>query len=153
MGTRNLILCALICVMIVAVFSALFTFIGMLCTNKMVTSIAAIILFLVLILLAPLVEELIRDDEWNRTHAYGDDGTGMIHMMEIPTPDYVRGFGREALDFAMEALPTGQAWQIWVTNTGKPDLYNLCGKMMLSALVTLVFTAAGIFVFGKKDIK
>ena len=89
---------------------------------------------------------------------YITDANGEFSAVEtVPNPGYVEGAARKAMETSLEILPSGQATVIVSTLSYGDEPVEEAGTlykwMGYSALFAAAFTAAGIGVFRKKDIK
>lgn len=136
----------LVSILCTAAYAAIFTLIGMLCSNKAVSAVWSILLFLGLLVLAfNLYYSLAEPEAVNGVIITAE---GMQMGDPKPNPRYLTGFKREAYQFAMDFLPTGQCVQIEEQTVVHPI------RMILSSLgITLAATLGGIAAFEKKDLK
>ena len=86
------------------------------------------------------------------------DANGKFSAVEtVPNPGYVEGAARKALETSLEILPSGQATVLVSTlsvgDTPVEEAYVLYKWIGYSALFAAVFTAIGVGVFRRKDIK
>jgi ABC-type transport system involved in multi-copper enzyme maturation permease subunit len=155
MGAPELIKYLLVSVLFVAAFSAIFTLVGMLCTNKAITAVLTILLFFGLLLVGGTVKSGLDEPEMVLgggvmviTGGDGDEVTSTGNMEPIPNPRYLTGFKRQVYEFLLDFLPSGQT--VTVSFAKVENSYLM---MFYSAFITVLFTASGIFVFNRKNIK
>ena len=65
-----------------------------------------------------------------------------------PNPDYISGFQRKVYQFAVEALPTGQAILLANREMERPAL-----SAGASVAILVLTAAAGVAAFKRKDLK
>ena len=146
MGFSGALTYFLVAVGIAAVFSALFVGLSTLYQNKAVAVVLALGLWLVLALAGSGVSDRLDEVEFNGGMAMID---GEFVMMEdTPNPLYLTGGVRTAAEYLCRILPTGQAIAMTTADITTPGL-----NIAVSAVVTVVITAAGIRLFCRKDLK
>ncbi len=129
-----------------AAFSALFTFIGMLISNKSLAAVTSLLFFIGLLVLGSYLYQALQQPEFD-TNIIITMEEGMQLGEPTPNPAYLTGVKREIYQFFADFLPTGQCVQMTELNILHPL------RMILSSLsITAVITAAGIFLFRKKDL-
>ena len=127
-------------------YAAVFTLTGMLCTNKAVSAVWAILLFLILFILSFHVYAGLMEPEVS--HGLLITKEGMQMGDPSPNPNYISGLEREIYQFIIDVLPTGQCIQLEEFSVQHPL------RMMISSLVIAVgTTVCGIWAFGRKDLK
>lgn len=126
--------------------AAMFTLLGMLVMKKSNGVVAAILLFLGLLLTASWVYNTLMEPEMTTGFIMTVDGVQTAEL--TPNPNYVSGVMRKVLELILDILPTGQ--EALLSNGGivRP-LLNLAA----SGAVTVFTTLAGMAVFERKDIK
>ena len=119
----------LISVMFTISYVAIYTLIGMLCSNKAVSAVLTILLFFGLLNLA--------------MYFYYE-----LTVSEIVNNEPISTWEREIYQFIIDFLPTGQSGQMQEFNMPHPV------RMIVSSIViTIGTTLGGIAVFAKKDLK
>ena len=136
----------LVSVLSAAALSAIFTFIGMLCPNKAMCAVAAIVLFLILMAIAFMLYNALSQPEFTDSIALTADG--MQFGDPVPNPSYVSGTKREVYQFMLDVLPTGQCIQIFDLSIAHP-LRMIVSSISILAGVSL----CGIGIFHKKNIR
>lgn len=130
-------------------YSAIFTLISMLCQNKTTGVCICLILFCVMFFMAMNIAQRLEEPEIYDGFTYTTDSGVVEHEDPQPNPNYLTGMKREAYEFLQDFLPCNQMYQYTMMNseidTRRLVLYSLC--------IIIVVTAAGIFVFKKKDVK
>lgn len=145
MGFEGLALCLAIAVLFIAAFSAAFTAVNMLCSNKAFSVTVSMLLFLGLLILASNLDNSLNEPEMTSDVVMTADGLEMTDP--VPNPGYVTGAKREVYEFLLDFLPTGQTLQLAYMKTGHPVRMLLC-----SAFLTAGITAGGIWAFRKKNL-
>lgn len=136
----------LVSILCTAAYAAIFTLIGMLCSNKAVSAVLSILLFLGLLVLAFKLYFSLAEPEVVNGLIITKEGMQMGEPE--PNPRYLTGLKREVYQFAMDFFPTGQCIQMEEQTVVHPI------RMMLSSLcITFMTTLGGIAVFKKKDLK
>lgn len=133
-------------VMVCAVCSIL-TMISMLIPNKAISAIISILLMIALLALAvDIVQKLAAPEFYPVVEVTesGEFSTGET----IPNPNYLTGGKRTLYEYALDILPTGQAYQF-----AGMQAVHLWQMPLYSLAIVVISTFAGIFFFRKKDIK
>lgn len=146
MGVMHLIEYFLIAVMLVLVFSAICTVVNILSSNKAITVVISILLFLGLTLFASMVYNALSEPEMASGVLITENGLEMAEP--TPNPKYVTGLTRKIYDFLVDFLPTGQGLRMW-----QLEISNPIRMIVSSAFITVLTTVGGIFTFKKKNIK
>ena len=126
--------------------AAMFTLLGMLVMKKSNGVVAAILLFLGLLLTAAWVYNALMEPEMTAGFIMTVDGVQSAEL--TPNPNYVSGVMRRVLELLLDILPTGQEALIANGGIGRPLL-----NLVASGAVTVFTTLAGMAVFERKDIK
>lgn len=146
MGYKQLMLYLAIITLFVAVFSAMFTFIAMLTSNKTMTVVITVIIFFGLLLFSSMIYGALEQPEMTSGVIVTVEG---IQVTEpAPNPKYVSGTLRKVYEFILDASPCGQSMQIEMLEVVRP-----VRMMIASAIITVIVTIGGIALFKKKDIK
>ena len=140
------------CVLLVAEYSAINTFIAMLSSNKAITVMVSLALALGLILCASVLYDVLEAPETlNATKSTMSgitiSGEAALVGETVPNPRYIGGARRFVLQTLMNVMPTGQSVSVALKNE-RPNII-----MLSPTAVTLVLTALGIVLFRKKDLK
>ena len=129
-----------------ASFAALFCLVDLLFSNKAVTVIASLALWLGLVLLAGALYDRLSEPEMTGGVMYVD---GAFREMDpAPNPQYLGGAVRLVCTLVLEFLPTGQAQLLRDVQAASP-----LRMIALSALFTALLLGAGVLLFRKKDVK
>lgn len=127
-------------------FTALYTFIGCLSTNKAMTIIYTFIVYLTLVIVASGLWDRLCVPEMNEGTAYIN---GEFIMLEpTPNPLYLSGMVRTACQCVLELLPSGQALLL-----SDVALEHPARAIIFSLVFTIGVLALGCSLFRKKDIK
>ena len=146
MGISRLLLFLLICVMFVLAYSAIFTVINMLSSNKALTVLISILLFLGITILASVLYNLLCEPEMISGVQITQNGLEMMEPSQ--NPRYITGFKREIFSFLVDFLPTGQGIRMLQLEITNPI------RMLVSSLfITVIATAGGLFAFKNKNLK
>ncbi len=142
----GLVIYLLISVLFVAAFSAIFTFIGMICSNKAISAVLCILVFLGFTIFTSMIYNALSQPELSSSILVTAEGMQMTDP--TPNPNYVRGVWRDIYQFIIDFLPTGQGIQMSDLNIAHPVCMGLS-----SIFITIVVTLGGIVAFNKKDLK
>lgn len=136
----------LISVLFIVSYAAIFTLIGMLCSNKAISAVLTILLFLGLMYFTSYLNYRLREPEMINGLIITQEGMQMGDPS--PNPRYLIGIKREIYQFVIDFLPTGQSGQMLELNVLHPV------RMIVSSIViAIVTTLGGIFAFERKDLK
>lgn len=131
-------------------YSAIFTLISMLCQSKTMGICFCLILYCVLFFTAMNIAQRLEEPEVLEGYTYMTDAGVSEHEDSQPNPRYLTGTKREVYEFFNDFLPCNQMYQYTNTMMDVSDV----GRLMLYSLgIVIVVTAAGIFVFRKKDVR
>lgn len=144
-GILLLILCSFLMSL---ALTSLFTLIGMLCQNKAVSAVTALIGVCFFIVVSIYVTSKLSQPETITQIGY-DVSTGEMTVGdEVPNPGYVRGTERKVYQFLDNFLPTGVAANLTQGSLGSPTL-----PCLYQGIIIVAATGIGVFVFRKRDIK
>ena len=148
---RELVTLLLLSIVTMTATVSLSTLVGMLCQNRAVTAVANILAILFLLVMSIYISARLNEPEYYQSvTALADDGT-ITEIAEEKNPSYLRGTERKVYEFLDEFIPTSQAVSI---TRGSVNDYSAVARMAgYSAVIIIVSTAVGIFVFRKKDLK
>lgn len=146
MGVLHLLEYLLIAVMLVLAFSAICTVVNILSSNKAVTVVISILLFLGFLIFASMIYSRLSEPEMASGVVLTANGFEMAKP--TPNPQYVTGLTRKFYDFLVDFLPTGQGLRLW-----QLEIRNPIRMLVSSAFITVLTTAGGIFAFKRKNIK
>ncbi len=146
MGVPGLMTHVMICVLLAAAFSAIFTFVGMMSDSKAITAVVCILLFLGLLLCASMIDNRLSEPEMASGIIVTADGMQMADPK--PNPNYLSGNLRKVYEFLRDFLPTGQS--IMIANL---EAANFLRMALSSVFITVLVTLGGICLFRRKDLK
>ena len=136
----------LISVLFIISYVAIFTLIGMLCSNKAISAVLTILLFLGLMCFAMYLYSRLSEPEMINGLIITQEGMQMGDPS--PNPRYLTGTKREIYQFIIDCLPSGQGGQMQEFNMPHPV------RMIISSVVIAIATTlGGIVAFEKKDLK
>lgn len=131
---------------LIIAFSAIDTFIAMICANKTYTAIGTIILVFIMMMIALTCFNILCASP---TIQYVTiDNNGEMVTNEEPNPRYPTESERKVYQFVVDVLPAGQAFQIAGRNNSN---FNILPVYSLANFI--VFTGAGLVIFNKKELK
>lgn len=148
-STVELVEYFLLCVLLVATYSAINTFIAMLSANKTTTVLISLALAFGLLLCASLLYNALEVPETiNSMSGISISGTVAPIGEVVANPNYVDGILRSVFQMLLNILPTGQSINVAFLKVEHP-----CTMILSSVVVTVGITALGIILFRKKDLK
>lgn len=133
--------------LIVAAYSAVFTFIAMLISNKPITALASIFTCLILYFGSMTIGMKLDEPEINSGYEWIENGE-LVSSLPHPNPYYLRGAKRAAYEFLYDFLPAGQGFQLAKENAEPKVQFPL-----YSLLISVSVTTGGILAFRRKDLK
>ena len=146
MGVLHLLEYLFIAVMFVLAFSAICTVVNILSSNKAITVVVSILLFLGLLIFASMIYNGLSEPEM--TSGVQLTANGLEMAEPTPNPNYISGVTRKIYDFIVDFLPTGQGLKMW-----QLEISNPIRMLVSSAFITVLTTVSGIFAFKRKNIK
>lgn len=158
LGAAAWLLYVLLSMLFTLAICAIFCLISHLWTNKALVAVAAIILALGLIYAgSSLYNRLLAPEETRDFITAFDAETGEMQILPSdsrPNPEYIAEPLRTVCKTALNTLPTGQAILMAnVTDSGYEALTMPLLQPLASVAVILLFTAVGLLLFSRKDIK
>ena len=145
-GIASILAYLVISLFMIAAFSAIFTLIGMLNSNKAGAAVTALVVFLALLFLASYCYNRLSEPEMYRA-AVMAQSNGVELTDPMPNPDYVSGALRKVYEFVVDFLPTGQGILLADTEAAHGPVLPL-----YSAVIVAAATLAGNFFFRRKDL-
>lgn len=147
MGASGLFLYLLLSILLAAANTAIFTLISMLCGNKATAAVVCILLAFILLLCGSTVYNRLQAPEMtNNLIITAEEGVSFTEPE--PNPAYVSGTARTVYEWILDLLPSGQGIQLSDLAVARP-----LRMLLLSVFLTAAVTAAGVFLFLKKDLK
>ncbi len=146
MGILHLLGYLVIAFMFVLAFSAIYTVVNMLSSNKAITVIISILLFLGLLVFASIIYNALSEPVMSSGVQITSNGMEMAEP--TPNPKYISGLKREIYDFIVDFLPTGQGMRMWQLEVSHP-----IRMIVSSAFIAVLTTLGGILGFKKKNLK
>lgn len=133
-------------IMLAFAFSSFFTMIAMLNGNKTITAVVSILSVFLLMLVGTYVNA--RLGEPKMVPAYTSINGSPMYEEDTPNPNYLTGTERKVYQFFYDFLPGGQ-----VVQCVSMEAENLHLLAIYSAILFVITTSTGIFIFKQKDIK
>ncbi len=145
MGINGYVLFVLIITFQNMAFTAIFTLISTLSTNKAITIVIAVLLCLVLIIAASMTYNRLNEPEFSNNIIYTSNG--MQFGDPTPNPNYISGSIRIFFEMIIDFLPTGQ--EILMANI---EIAHPFRQIIFSTLITFCTVIGGVFAFRRKDL-
>lgn len=142
----TLLFSAVVILLLTAALAAILTMLCMLLTNRAVSAVASILLVFGLLAVASVFYNALCEPE--TISAAIMTGNGFEVGEPMPNPNYISGTLRAVYQFAVDALPTGQAILLANQELARPGL-----SLSASAGLVLLSSAAGMLAFRRKDLK
>lgn len=134
--------------MIIVAYSSIFTFISMTCSNRTVSCIACLLLIFAMLMAALLLFDIITTPEFIEKAEIINEQTGEFKIITERNSRYPSELKMLICQTLQKTSPAGQSFQMTLEmeeNTKTLPLY--------SAVLSLVFTGAGAFLFKRKELK
>lgn len=151
-GVPGMLQSLLISVLFALAIAALFTLLGMLIPGKAVGSVSVIVVGLGMLFAASMIYNLLLEPEMTQQ---GVIVNGELVMSEpTPNPDYVAEPTLSVMRAAMNSLPSGQA--ILLANIEYDESEGIADPATMiaaSCAEVVLLTAAGVVMFGRKDVR
>lgn len=146
MGVSGFLLYAMIAVGFTASFTALYTLLGSLSSNKALTVIFSLAVWVGLILAGSGLIDRLEELEFNGGMAYIDGA--FVEIPTTPNPLYLTGMVRTVCEYLRDLLPTGQ-----MILMNDASIEHPVRQILLSLVLTICVTITGAAAFRRKDIK
>ena len=130
-----------------AAFSALYTFVAMLCARKAASAVVCILGVFLLLFAGIYISARLSAPEFLTEYSIADDGQ-VVEEEPEPNPQYPRGLEREVYQFLYDFLPGCQSIQYGDMSVENPALLAA-----YSLIILTVSTGAGAALFRRKDLK
>lgn len=142
----TLLLYSAVILLLTAAEAAILTLLCLLVTNRAVSGVAAILLALALLILGSSFYNALCEPETISPAIMTENGFEIGEPE--PNPDYISGTLRTVYQFAVDALPSGQAILLANQELARPGL-----SLDASAGLILLVSAIGMAIFRRKDLK
>ncbi len=138
-------------ILLAVAYSAIFTMLSMVCSNRTTVAVVSIILSFALIIIATDVYSKLAEPEFYPGITIVNE-QGVQELESISNRRYLTGNKREIYQFIFDFIPSGQAMQISNPNM---DIALIHPYMLplSSLIISLVTTLIGVLVFRRKDFK
>ncbi len=145
-GAKGFLIFALIAICFTGALTGIFVLISTLSTNKAVTAVVEIVLFLILLIAASYAYSILCEPETISGVIITSNGMEMGEPSA--NPNYVSGAIRKFYEWIVDFLPTGQG--ILMANV---EISHPVREVVYSVFIAIGTTALGISAFNKKDLK
>lgn len=127
--------------------AAIYTALAMNIQNKAVSIIGMVGLSFAVILLVSMIAGVLYAPEM--VYEYTEKtATGLTYGPLVPNPGYIRGTARTIAEWVNDILPQGQLYSVYSYD------FDRCARWpTMAAVVLVISTASGYYLFSKKDIK
>ena len=142
-----LITSALLSILSLMAFSAIFNAVTMLITKKAAAAVACLLLYVGLFMFGMTTYNRIQEPEFYPGYQMFIDGEA-VEPEPIPNPDYLTGTTLEVFKWLEDINPGAQSVQIFLMEVARPVRSACC-----AGAVMVIFTLAGAVIFTKKDLK
>jgi len=129
--------------------SAVFTMLAMLIHNRSAGAVTAMLIAMVMLIGAMTVYSMLNAPEYIENAFHMNADGELVQSDPIPNPKYLTGTKREVYQHLLNTIPTGQLLRF-----GNLEYTDDMRYLPLYALaVSAICTAAGFFLFRRKDIR
>lgn len=132
----------------VAAYSGIFTFLAMVISNKTITATVSIMLGFGFMMMALTCLSIIQAPQFIESASITNEDTGDFEIVQEPNPKYPSETKKKICQTLLDINPAGQMFQL--AGRTAPNLKIL---PIYSFGILIIFTASGIVLFHKKDIK
>lgn len=146
-STKTILLMGALSLATLATYAALFTMISMTVSKKSISAVICLLVFFGMLMAAMVINSRLGMPEYITDYKMAADGSLLENGM-IPNPRYLGPAARKIYLFVYDLIPTGQGLQISSFEVERP--LRIAG---LSGAIAVVTTAAGAWIFGKKNLK
>ncbi len=143
---NGLLLSCAVLVLCAASYMGIFCLLSMLCTNRAVAAVIALLLSVALLMFSSYMLNALSQPEFQQGMMMTEAGLELSEPM--PNPSYVGGMKREVFRFLSDTLPSGQSISVCSYELERPVF-----SLVSSAAIALLTTAAGVVCFRRKDIR
>lgn len=130
------------------VYASLFYAIAMVCQSRAHTVMIDELLSFILLFAAIYVMQKLNAPQMHEQAVL--DANGQFTIETVTNPNYLTGMSREVYAFVMDLLPSGQTIQLMEGLRGGANTVRM---IVLAVADIFVSSAAGMFLFGRRDIK
>ena len=134
-----LILCA-------ASYMGIFCLLSMLCTNRAVAAVVAVLLAVALLMFSSYMLNALSQPEFQQGMMMTEAGPQLSEP--LPNPNYVDGVKRELFQFLSDTLPSGQSISVCSYELERP-VFSLASSVVIAVLSS----AVGMIFFKRKDLR
>ncbi len=134
-------------VVMLAAFCAIFTFVTMNCSRRSTSVLICLLGVFCLLFAAAYLYSRLEEPEFIQGYELSVNGQ-IAAVQPEPNPLFLQGLKRDVYQFVYDLMPTGQSIQYSTLNFTDP-----ARLIVMSLAVTVLFTAGGIALFRKKDLK
>lgn len=139
---------ALLSILVAVAVSSLYVLVSMLCQNKAVTATICLIIPFVLFIAATVINGALDEPPtYEGMVVFTENGMETMDS-STPNPAYLTGVKRAVYEFLDDFLPVNQAIQCAGMQITNPLRFALCDLGII-----LASTLAGLWLFGRKDLK
>lgn len=146
MGFSGFAVYCIIAIGMTTAFTAIFVWVATASTNKALTVVFTIILFVVMVLIASGIHDRLSVPEFSGGMAYIDGQ--FVMQEETPNPLYISGTTRTVVEWLRDLMPMGQA--IYMASD---PIEHPVREIIASFATSVIITALGAISFRKKALR
>lgn len=129
-----------------AAYTGIFCLLSMLCTNRAVAAVVALLLAIGLLMCSSYMLNALNQPEFQQGMVMTETGLQLTDLE--PNPSYVGGMKREVFQFLSDTLPSGQSISVCSYELERPVL-----SLVSSVVIAMLTSAAGVVFFKRKDLR
>ena len=129
-----------------ASFTGIFCLLSMLCTNRAVAAVLALLLAIGLLMWSSYMLNALNQPEFQQGMVMTEAGLQLSEP--TPNPSYVGGMKREVFQFLSDTLPSGQSISVCSYELNRPVL-----SLASSVVIAVLSSAVGMIFFKRKDLR
>ena len=135
-------------ILMLVVYSGIFTLLAMLISNRTAGTVVCIFLFFLMLIASIYINTRLEAEEFTMP-GYTISVDGVLQPMDpVPNPLYLEGTARTVYEFFRELLPPSQGSMLMSHGVKRPLIQVLC-----TLGLTICTMISGIFHFRRKDLK
>ena len=135
-------------ILLIIVFSSIFNFISMLCSNVTLSTVGSLLLILIMYVFCMSISVVANSTKELKIQDFDENGNLITQYIE--DKNYPGDFNKNLCKTVINILPTGQAMELSEVNI---DINEIKIYPLYSLGVILIINILGIYMFNKKELK
>ena len=135
-------------ILLIMVFSSIFNFISMICSNVTLSTVGSLLLILIMYVFCMSISGIAYSTKELKIQGFDENGNLVTKYLE--DENYPGDFKKNLCKTIINILPTGQAMELSEVNI---DINEIKIYPLYSLGVILIINILGIYMFNKKELK